>query len=136
GRGEPRKLTDLKEEVEHPAWSPDGSRIAFAARVPDAEQLEPDERKRPPKRITRLQFKLDNEGWTTDQRHHLYVVPADGSSEARQITDGDYDDTWPAWSPDGSRIAFVSARHEDWDLSYATDLYVLDADGAGQPERL
>src|SRR5438093_10130538 len=51
GPGEPRKLTDLKEEVEHPAWSPDGSRIAFAARVPEADQPEPDERKRPPKRI-------------------------------------------------------------------------------------
>ena len=135
GPGEPKRLTDLPEEVEHPEWSPDGARILFSARVPDEAQLEPDERKRPPRRITKLQFKLDDEGWTHDRPHHLFVVPTVGSSEPRQLTDGEFDDTWPAWSPDGSRIAFVSARHENWDLSYASDLYVVAAEG-GEPERL
>jgi dipeptidyl aminopeptidase/acylaminoacyl peptidase len=134
--GEPQKLTKQDEDVEQPAWSPDGSRIVYAARVPDPAQLEPDERKRPPKRITRLQFKLDNEGWTADRPHHLFVVSSDGSSEARQLTDGDFEDSWPAWSPDGTRIAFVSARHENWDLSWTNDIYVMDADGAGELELL
>jgi len=134
--GEPRKLTKQDEDVEQPAWSPDGSRIAYTARVPDPAQLEQDERKRPPKRITRLQFKLDNEGWTADRPHHLFVVPSDGSAEPRQLTEGDFEDTWPAWSPDGSRIAFVSARHEDWDLTWANDIFVIAAGGAGEPERL
>ena len=108
GPGEPKRLTDLPEEVEHPEWSPEGARILFSARVPDEAQLEPDERKRPPRRITKLQFKLDDEGWTHDRPHHLFVVPTDGSSEPRQLTDGEFDDTWPAWSPDGTRIAFLS----------------------------
>jgi dipeptidyl aminopeptidase/acylaminoacyl peptidase len=134
--GEPRKLTTQDLDVEQPAWSPDGSRIAYTARVPDPAQLEEDERKRPPRRITRLQFKLDNEGWTVDRPHHVFVVPADGSAEPRQLTDGDFEDSWPAWSPDGSRIAFVSARHDDWDLGYTNDLYLIDADGKGEPELL
>ena len=40
--------------------------------------------------------------------------------------------THPTLSPDGKRIAFASARHEDWDVEYITDIYVVDADG-GEP---
>ena len=71
-------------------WSPDGTRIAFTARVPDEAYEEEDDKKRAPRRFTRLLFKLDNVGWTGDRRRHVYVVPADGSAEAEQLTDGDY----------------------------------------------
>src|SRR2546430_1094821 len=64
GGGEARKITDLKEDVKHAAWSPDGSRIAFDSRVRADHYDEEDEKKRPPRRITRLFYKLDNEGWT------------------------------------------------------------------------
>jgi dipeptidyl aminopeptidase/acylaminoacyl peptidase len=130
--GEPRKLTDLKEDVTQPAWSPDGSRIAFAARVRDPEYDQVDDKKRAPRRITRLQFKLDNVGWTGDRRQHLFVVPADGSASPTQITSGDFEDEQPVWSPDGKRIAFTSARHEDWDTTLIRDIYVIPAEG-GDP---
>jgi dipeptidyl aminopeptidase/acylaminoacyl peptidase len=133
--GEPRRLTELKEDVTTPVWSPDGTRIAFAARVRDEAYEEEDDKKRRPRRFTRLQFKLDNVGWTGDRRSHIFVVAADGSSDPVQLTDGDFEDGAPFWSPDGSRIAFTSARSDDWDVEVESDIYVVPADG-GEPARL
>jgi dipeptidyl aminopeptidase/acylaminoacyl peptidase len=133
--GEPECLTDLKEDVGEPAWSPDGTKLVFSARVPHEAYEEEDEKKRAPRRFKRLQFKLDSVGWTGDRRRHLYVVPADGSAEAKQITDGDFEDSHPTWTPDGRSVAFTSARQDDWDIDLIGDIYVVTADG-GEPKRL
>src|SRR5215210_4233425 len=144
--GEAQRLTELKEDVTQPVWSPDGTRIAFSARVRDAA-YEPDEkdkaknkqdtddRKRPPRRFTRLRFKLDSVGWTGDRRRHIFVVPADGSAEPKQLTDGDYEDAEPTWTPDGQQIAFSAGRSEHWDIEPISDIYLVSADG-GEPRRL
>jgi dipeptidyl aminopeptidase/acylaminoacyl peptidase len=133
--GEPMRLTDRPEDVRGPAWSPDGTRLVFAARVPAPLYDEEDERRRPPHRFRRIQFKLDNEGWTGDRRSQLFVVQADGSARPIQLTTGDFEHAQPAWSPDGSRIVFVSSRADDWDTRLSTDLYTIEASG-GDPERL
>ena len=133
--GEPRRLTGLKEDVTQPEWSPDGSTIVFVSRVRDAAYDEEDDKKREPRRIRRLHYKHDNVGWTFDRRQHLFTVKADGSEPAVQLTSGDYEDTGPSWSPDGGTIAFISARHDDWDLLMVSDVYLLGAAG-GEPRRL
>jgi len=133
--GEPLQLTELNEDVTEVVWSPDGTRIVFSARVRDSAYEEEDERKRRPRRFERLQYKLDDEGWIGDRRRHLFVVPADGSAPPVQLTDGDFEDAAPSWSPDGRRIAFASARQEHWDTEVERDIFVVDAEG-GEPERL
>jgi dipeptidyl aminopeptidase/acylaminoacyl peptidase len=134
--GEAAKLTDLDEDVSAVAWSPDGERLAFAARVRDDAYDEEDDSRREPRRFTRLQYKLDNVGWTGDRREHLFVVRADGSEPPRQLTSGDYEHSAPAWSPDGTRLAFVSQLDDDWDLLLAADLYVASVDGEWAPRKL
>ena len=59
----------------------------------------------------------------------VYVIDVDGSGE-RRLTNSPGLDGFPAWSPDGKRIAFVSARDNG-----NCEIYVIDADGSGQ-ERL
>ena len=134
--GEATKLTDLKEDVTEVAWSPDGTRLAFVARVPDPAYEVTDEKKRPPRRLRRLQYKLDNVGWTADRPQRLFVVSAEGSGKPVQIASGDHEESAPSWSPDGTRLAFGSARHADWDTDLVRDIYVARSDGSGEPERL
>ena len=129
GGGEPTRLTELKEDAGDPRWSPDGTQIVFASRARDEAYEEEDGKKRRPRRIDRLHYKLDNEGWTSDRRTQLLVVPADGSSEPRRLTEGDYENSSPSWSPDGKTIVFVSMRREDWDTALVEDLFLISPDG-------
>src|SRR5664279_2518488 len=134
GGGEARKLTDLKESVADVVWSPDSTRLAFTSRVRDEAYEEEEERKRKPRRFTRLFHKLDSVGWVGDRRKHVFVVDLAGG-EARQLTDGDCEDGAPAWSPDGKRLVFAAMRGERWDAELITRLYVIAADG-GDPVQL
>jgi dipeptidyl aminopeptidase/acylaminoacyl peptidase len=53
------------------------------------------------------------------------------SGKVRRLTRADASDTTPAWSPDGSRIAFASKRGDD----QANALYVIQLDG-GEAEEI
>ena len=55
------------------------------------------------------------------RRSNLWVVDVDGR-RLRQLTDGDWSDSSPVWSPDGDRIAFLSDR------SGTTQLHVMWVD--------
>jgi dipeptidyl aminopeptidase/acylaminoacyl peptidase len=139
--GTARKLTDHHLGAGAPVWSPDSRRLAYAARVPEAgrygttEDVTPDAE--PPRLITTLKYRGDDLGFTNDRRSHVFVVdlPADGEdaapAEPQQVTGGDVDDTDVAWSPDGSELAFVSARHESADADLVSDVYAVRPDGGG-----
>jgi dipeptidyl aminopeptidase/acylaminoacyl peptidase len=132
--GEARRLTDLKESAGELAWSPDSARIAFTARVRDEAYEEEDEKKRKPRRFTRVFYKLDSVGWTGDRRKHVFVVDLDGG-EPTQATSGDGEHGAPAWTPDGKRLVFGALRGERWDTELISRLYSVDADG-GEPTQL
>ena len=57
-----------------------------------------------------------------DENTEIYSIGIDGTN-LKKLTDNDYFDVYPVWSPDDSRIAFLTWRDKD------LDIYVMDADG-------
>jgi len=120
--GEGEQLTDLEQGVGSFEWSPDGTRLVITMTDPAPEEDGPG-----PWVIDRLKFKQDYVGYLNRRRGHLYIY--DISTESvMQITSGDYEDYSAAWSPDGSKIAFVSNRTPEPDASSNTDIWLVDPD--------
>ncbi len=93
-RRDPRTSTSSGVPIDL-ALSPDGRFVAFAVKA----------------------VAPNKDGYRTS----LWVVAADGSAPARQITVGSKTDSSPRWSPDGRTIGFLSDRGA-----------VLQAGGGGQ----
>lgn len=65
--------------AEHPTWSPNGSKIAFAAYP----------------------------GYPDFQKEQIYLMNPDGSGKVRLTNETTAACRWPSWSPDGTKIIFV-----------------------------
>ncbi len=138
--GEAVRLTDAAQGVDDFEWSPDSTRLVLILRDPKPEDLEaaknkekptpatpPKPKTPPPFVIDRLQFKRDTVGYLDRRRTHLYVFDVSAKTTT-QVTSGDYDDTEPAWSPDGKSLAFTSNRSQpDPDATYNTDIWEVAA---------
>ena len=94
-------LTHNAEINDHPAWSPDGTRILF-------------------------ERSLGGGAAGTGAAYHVFVMNADGSDQ-HQV--GRLDGFMPTWSPDGKQIAFISLGNIFH--PYGKEILRANADGSG-----
>src|SRR4051812_23091819 len=96
----PRPVLERPGDERYPSYSPDGSKSVFRG---DHDLV-------------------DHSG-----DEELYLMNADGTGIV-QLTHNDVFDSAPAFSPDGTKLAFESAR--DSGDALVLDIYVMDADGS------
>lgn len=132
--GEAKPVSHVKGGVSDFAWSPDGKRLVFVITDPDTAEGDTASKARPIV-IDRYLFKSDGSGYLTGRRDHLYLFDL-ATKKLEQLTSGSYDDENPAWSPDGRRIAFVSARGPHADRTGNSDIFVVDAIPGSSPRKL
>ena len=104
--GKAELLTPGAHDEQLPAWSPDGKWIAYVTK----RGVDPDRH----------------------LNYDIYVVEARPGATERQLTtfpgsDLDpYWETYPAWSPDGSRIAYLQSGEDQWIYYAPWQLAVVD----------
>ena len=138
--GHVEPLTPPTQSAIHPSWSPDGRRLLYCT----------DDDLRPPVKnesqiyaidlVTHRIATLISGGVNTfpnlspdgrrlvfrrmigESNSEIFIADADGA-HVRNLTNHPAFDGWPAWSPDGRRIAFASNRNS------AYQIFVMDVDG-------
>jgi Tol biopolymer transport system component len=136
-RGDPGTPEGLRFQTD-PAWSPDGTQIAFAsAREGSFDIYVMDADGSDTRRLTTSDANEQGPTWSpngdriafsrSDDGGHVWVMNADGSGE-RRLTTALAEEGEPAWSPDGQWIAFTR-RASAGDFR---EIWVAHPDGTGQ----
>jgi dipeptidyl aminopeptidase/acylaminoacyl peptidase len=134
--GEARTITDLPRGVSDFAWSPAGDRIVLVGDswIDELADLTAEERRRRPRRITRLPYRVETEGWVHERRRQLWLVDRldDDAPRVRPLTDLRDDVVAPAWTPDGRTVLAVTRAEGMADTEPHTQLIAVPvpADGS------
>jgi dipeptidyl aminopeptidase/acylaminoacyl peptidase len=139
--GEARQLTKVKEDLSNYAWSPDGKRLVLEMSLGDpgdsAGATGSANSKAPqPIVIDRYHFK-DGENYLTGASNtQLYLFDIETQKLDPLTTDRKFSDSDPVWSPDGTRVAYISNHAADPDKSDTDEIFLVDARPGATPREL
>lgn len=143
--GEAHQLTDTKNHLSYYEWSPDGKKLLLGisedkeAEAKDKEKDKDKEKEKPkPIVIDRYHFKQDMEGFISAETTPtlLYLFDVDTHKLEKLTTDTKYEERNAIWSPDGTKIAYISNHDPDPDRTTNTDVFVVDAKTNSTPKKL
>ncbi|HET9808835.1 MAG TPA: S9 family peptidase, partial [Candidatus Limnocylindria bacterium] len=135
------QLTDAKERSVWPRWSPDAKQLAFLRDSGGNERFDiwlVDRDGESERNLTNEPDVMHREiAWSPDGSRIAYVANAGGRAFAvhvvdvatgkkRALTEGEFDDALPRWSPNGKRLLFSSRRET---VRTNSDLFVISAEG-------
>ena len=123
--GEAEALTDGTGGVTALAWAPDSKRIAYVAQVPLTDAEEKKQKDKDDARQIDRDYRFS----------HLWVIDLD-SKEKHEIVKSDAVLADPQWSPDATRLAYVSRPTPKADDGSLSDIYIARADGSAAPRKL
>lgn len=134
--GKPKQLTNMDEGVSNILWSSDGKFISFTSEVKMLKTINEEYPKYPKANIryyTDLPVRHWDD-WTDNKFSHLFIVPIDGSTEPKDLMEGELIDT-PlkpfggveelGWSPDGNIIAYSARINNDIVWNTNSDVFLV-----------
>jgi dipeptidyl aminopeptidase/acylaminoacyl peptidase len=138
--GEARQLTHLTGELDSYEWSPDSKRLAIVMSPgEDTTEASKSEKEKAPMPIiiNGYQFKRDIEGYlSASSRKRIYLFEVATGKLDPLTAEAPYDQKHPAWSPDSTRIAFVTSLSQDPEQTGSSDIVIAEAQPAATPQKL